>query len=118
MKVLFVGGTGTISSACAALAIQHGIELYLLSRGLNTRPVPAGAISLQGDIHQPELVAAVLGQREFDAVVESGGIYTQPGESGYGDVPRSHQAIYFHQLGLGIPETSSRSAHYREHTAG
>jgi nucleoside-diphosphate-sugar epimerase len=70
MKVLFVGGTGTISSACAALAIQHGIELYLLNRGQNTRPVPVGAISLQGDIHQPELVAAVLGDQKFDAVVE------------------------------------------------
>ena len=70
MKVLFVGGTGTISSACTALAIQRGIELYLLNRGQNARPTPAGAISLRGDIHQPELVASVLGERKFDAVVE------------------------------------------------
>ena len=33
MKVLFIGGTGIISSACSELAIQHGIELYMLNRG-------------------------------------------------------------------------------------
>ncbi len=70
MKVLFIGGTGIISSACSELAIERGIELYLLNRGRSSRPVPAGAISLQGDIHQPNLVAEVLGDMKFDAVVE------------------------------------------------
>jgi nucleoside-diphosphate-sugar epimerase len=70
MKVLFIGGTGIISSACSDLALQQGIELYLLNRGRSIRPAPAGAIVLQGDIHQPASVVKVLGELTFDAVVE------------------------------------------------
>jgi nucleoside-diphosphate-sugar epimerase len=70
MKVLFIGGTGIISSACSELAQQRGIELYLLNRGLSIRPPAAGAISLKGDIHQPASVAQALGELTFDAVVE------------------------------------------------
>lgn len=32
MKLLFVGGTGLISSACSELAVEQGHELYLLNR--------------------------------------------------------------------------------------
>ena len=33
MKVLFIGGTGLISSACTRLAVERGVELFLLNRG-------------------------------------------------------------------------------------
>ena len=33
MKVLFVGGTGLISSACTRLAVERGVALFLLNRG-------------------------------------------------------------------------------------
>lgn len=70
MKVLFIGGTGIISSACSELAIQNGIELYLLNRGQSIRPVPAGAITIQGDIRQPASVTAALGDMTFEVVVD------------------------------------------------
>ena len=70
MKVLFIGGTGIISSACSELAVQRGIELYLLNRGQSVRQPVAGARILQGDIRQPESVPAALGELSFDAVVE------------------------------------------------
>jgi nucleoside-diphosphate-sugar epimerase len=70
MKVLFIGGTGIISSACSELAIQQGIELYLLNRGRSFRPAPKGAISFPGDIRQPASVTTALGHLTFDAVVE------------------------------------------------
>jgi nucleoside-diphosphate-sugar epimerase len=70
MKILFIGGTGIISSACTELALQQGIELYLLNRGRSIRPTPEGAITLLGDIHQPDSVNSVLGNLKFDAVVE------------------------------------------------
>ncbi len=70
MKVLFIGGTGIISSACAELAIERGIELYLLNRGRSIRPMAKGAVHLLGDIHQPESVLAAIGNRTFDVVVE------------------------------------------------
>jgi nucleoside-diphosphate-sugar epimerase len=70
MKVLFIGGTGIISSACARLAVDHGMQLHLLNRGQSTRPVPVGAHLLQGDIRQPDQVAQLLGDQDFDAVVD------------------------------------------------
>jgi nucleoside-diphosphate-sugar epimerase len=70
MKVLFIGGTGIISSACSELALQRGIDLYLLNRGRSFRPAPAGAISLQGDIRRPASVTAALGDLTFEAVVD------------------------------------------------
>ncbi len=70
MRVLFVGGTGIISSACSALAVSRGIELYLFNRGKSFRPAPAGAISLRGNIREPSSVTNALGNLTFDAVVE------------------------------------------------
>jgi len=70
MKVLFIGGTGVISSACSRLALERGIELYLLNRGQSVRPVPAGAKVIRGDIRDPASARAALGNLTFDAVVD------------------------------------------------
>jgi nucleoside-diphosphate-sugar epimerase len=70
MRVLFIGGTGVISSACSELALQRGVELYLLNRGKCFRPPSPDAIQLRGDIRQPNSVAKTLGEMTFDAVVE------------------------------------------------
>lgn len=70
MNVLFIGGTGIISSACSELAVQRGVKLYLLNRGQSSRPTPAGATVLVGDIRQPAAAAAALGSLSFEAVVE------------------------------------------------
>lgn len=69
MKVLFIGGTGIISSACSQLALDRGIDLYLLNRGQSTRPVPEGAHVLHGDIRDPDSARQALGDHRFDAVV-------------------------------------------------
>lgn len=68
MRVLFIGGTGFISTAVSRLAIAAGIELYLLNRGLRSAP-PAGAHTLTADINQPEEVRAALRDVRFDVVV-------------------------------------------------
>jgi nucleoside-diphosphate-sugar epimerase len=70
MKVLFVGGTGIISSACSALAVARGIELFLLCRGKTTsRQAPSEAKILHADINDGEATRAALRDLEFDAVV-------------------------------------------------
>jgi nucleoside-diphosphate-sugar epimerase len=69
MKVLFVGGTGVISSACSRLAVSRGIDLYLFNRGQTTRPIPEGARILNGDIRDRASVERALGDTTFDAVV-------------------------------------------------
>ena len=69
MKVLFLGGTGFISSAVSRLAVANGFDLYLLNRGL--RPVEiAGAHRLVADLQKPEEVRAALKDGRFDVVVD------------------------------------------------
>ena len=72
MKVLFVGGTGLISSACSELAVARGIELWLLNRaGSPTYQPPQGANTLTGDVHGDErALARLLEGHAFDAVVD------------------------------------------------
>ncbi len=72
MKVLFIGGTGLISSACSQLAVDRGIELYILNRGRSQKyDAPAGATLLKGDIHGDRAaVQALLSEHYFDAVVD------------------------------------------------
>ena len=69
LNVLFIGGTGLISAASTKLAIERGINVFLLNRGQSTRPVPAGATVLHGDIRDPQSVRQALGDRYFDVVV-------------------------------------------------
>jgi nucleoside-diphosphate-sugar epimerase len=70
MRVLFIGGTGIISSACTRLALERGIDLTLLCRGkTSTRPAPAGTKFLHADMGDEAAVSAALGKLEFDAVV-------------------------------------------------
>ena len=70
MKVLFIGGTGIISSACSELAVERGIELYLFNRGESKRPVPEGARMLRGDWQDAESAKRALQGMAFDAVIE------------------------------------------------
>jgi nucleoside-diphosphate-sugar epimerase len=72
MRVLFIGGTGVISSACSELALQRGIDLYLLNRGKTQtqRPIPRGARVINGDIRNPESARQALSNMTFDAVVD------------------------------------------------
>jgi nucleoside-diphosphate-sugar epimerase len=71
LRVLFIGGSGVISSACSQLAVERGIELFVLNRGSTShRPLPAQAVPLRGDIRDPRSVREALGGREFDAVVD------------------------------------------------
>lgn len=69
MRVLFIGGTGRISSACTQLAVERGLDLYLLNRGRTDRPIPANVRILHGDIRDAQAAAAALGDLTFDAVV-------------------------------------------------
>jgi nucleoside-diphosphate-sugar epimerase len=69
LKVLFIGGTGIISSACSPLAVERGMDLYLLNRGNSPRPVPDGATVLRGDIRDPASAREALTGHTFDVVV-------------------------------------------------
>jgi nucleoside-diphosphate-sugar epimerase len=72
LKVLFIGGTGVISSACAREAVASGdIELFVLNRGRSaTRPLPPGVRELRADAREPESVRKTVEGLDFDSVVD------------------------------------------------
>ena len=67
MKVLFIGGTGNISTSVSKLAVSRGVELHLLNRGKRTSGI-TGAKSMIGDITDPA-ISAVLKDHFWDVVV-------------------------------------------------
>jgi nucleoside-diphosphate-sugar epimerase len=68
MKVLFIGGTGNISTSVSRLTVERGMELYLLNRGTRIPGIP-GAKSIIGDITEPE-ISSVLKEHTWDVVVD------------------------------------------------
>ncbi len=68
MKVLFIGGTGNISTSVSKLCIERGIDLYLLNRGKRKIEIP-GAKIITGDISNKKVMAEVLRDHKWDAVV-------------------------------------------------
>jgi nucleoside-diphosphate-sugar epimerase len=69
MRILFVGGTGIISTHCAEEARDRGWRVTLLNRG-HSGQAPEGCEHIRADIHDVAGVANALGSREFDAVVD------------------------------------------------
>jgi nucleoside-diphosphate-sugar epimerase len=70
LRVLFIGGTGVISSACSRLAVGSGIQLFVLNRGLGTtRPLPPQVRMIRADIREPLSVREKINDLDFDAVV-------------------------------------------------
>lgn len=68
MKILFIGGTGNISAASSRLAVERGMDLYLLNRGTSKIKIE-GAKSIIGDISKEEEIAKALEGHQWDAVV-------------------------------------------------
>jgi nucleoside-diphosphate-sugar epimerase len=70
LRILFIGGNGTISAASSRLAVARGHDLTLLNRGTSTtRPAIEGVRHLTGDASEASSVAAAIGDLEFDVVV-------------------------------------------------
>jgi nucleoside-diphosphate-sugar epimerase len=67
MKVLFIGGSGNISSASSHLALARGTDLYHLNRGISGRQFE-GVKNIQGDINKPEELTE-LQRHNWDVVV-------------------------------------------------
>jgi nucleoside-diphosphate-sugar epimerase len=69
VRVLFIGGTGFISTAVSRRAIAEGFDVFVLNRGSHLADL-AGARRLTADVHDPDNVRAALKGLEFDAVVD------------------------------------------------
>jgi nucleoside-diphosphate-sugar epimerase len=71
LRVLYLGGTGTISTSCVRLSVESGMEVSVLNRGNNAaaRDLPDGVTWLTGDVGDDASLQAALDGRSFDAVV-------------------------------------------------
>ncbi len=70
MRILFIGGTGTISTAISRLLIREGHELYLINRGTRKLFNDKDCHYLTADINDTSKVKELLGDMKFDAVAD------------------------------------------------
>ncbi|QOS78731.1 SDR family oxidoreductase [Paenibacillus sp. JNUCC31] len=70
MKALFIGGTGTISTAITNQLAKEGCELYLINRGNRNDDLPSEVKILQADINDEARVAELIADLEFDVVAD------------------------------------------------
>ena len=70
MKILLIGGTGTISSAVTRQLADGGHDLWLLNRGTRKDDVPKGVRQVVADINDEGEVLRQIGSEVFDAVCE------------------------------------------------
>lgn len=70
MKVLFIGGTGTISTAIVERLCEQGQEVWLLNRGRSKPGMPGVARELTADIRDEAAARQALGDERFDAVCD------------------------------------------------
>ncbi|SDA20602.1 Nucleoside-diphosphate-sugar epimerase [Ruminococcus sp. YE71] len=77
MRILFIGGTGTISMAITRLLAQQGHELYLLNRGSRNADLPENVRTIIADISYEQETAEKLAGMDFDCVGEFIGFVPQ-----------------------------------------
>ena len=70
MKILFIGGTGTISTAISRQLLREGHELFLINRGNRTVFAGENFHQLKGDINDIPGVKELLGDLSFDVVAD------------------------------------------------
>ncbi|WP_395092492.1 NAD-dependent epimerase/dehydratase family protein [Armatimonas sp.] len=73
MRVLYIGGTGIISSACVEESVRQEHEVFLLNRGSSKRYLPPpGVTVITGDVRgeQASLRAALVAHAPFDAIAD------------------------------------------------
>lgn len=70
MRILIIGGTGTISSAITRQLAASGHDLWLLNRGNRKNEVPTGIKQIICDINDEAEVLRQIGDTMFDTVCE------------------------------------------------
>lgn len=83
MKILLIGGTGTISSAITGQLSESEHEVYLLNRGNRSEEVPANVNIIKADINDEADVAKKLEGMGFDTVCEFIGFVPEQLERDY-----------------------------------
>ena len=83
MKILFIGGTGTISMAITKELAKKDVDLYLLNRGNRTSELPENVKVINVDINDEELVKEKIKDLEFDSICDFIGFVPEQVERDY-----------------------------------
>ena len=83
MKILLIGGTGTISMAITRLLAKQGHELFLLNRGGRSEELPDGVRGIRGDISDEADIRQKIDGMTFDCVGEFIGFVPEQTERDY-----------------------------------
>lgn len=83
MKVLLIGGTGTISTAITKQLAETEHEVYLLNRGNRNSDLPGNIKFIEADINNEAEAAEKLEGMSFDCVCEFIGFVTSQVERDY-----------------------------------
>ena len=70
MKILLIGGTGTISMAVSKLLLSQGHTLYLVNRGNRSHTLTGDIIELKADINEEASVSRLIKDLSFDVVAD------------------------------------------------
>ena len=70
MKLLFLGGTGNISSSVTRLCRNRGDEVWIATRGKNVLPQDDRIHSIICDVNEPGALLRALQRKTFDAVID------------------------------------------------
>ena len=116
MKVLFIGGTGIISSGCVKLALDQGMDVTLLNRGKSFRATPENAKVIEADIRDFEGTRKALGNKTFDVVAEFTAFVPEHIETDLKLFRRASGKYLCHQLRLCLSDAASKSADNRRNT--
>ena len=69
MRVLYIGGTGEISTACVAASVARGHDVAVFNRGLRPVELPPGVEHVVGAVDDDAALAG-LARRHFDVVCQ------------------------------------------------
>ncbi|TQS20370.1 NAD-dependent epimerase/dehydratase family protein [Microbispora hainanensis] len=117
VKVLYIGGTGTISSACVAESVRRGLDVHVLNRGRTSRrrPLPEGVTSLTADVRDHDALRRVLAASAYDCVVDFLG-FTAGDAAAMVDLLDGHTAQYVYISSASIYHKPVRRAPITEST--
>jgi nucleoside-diphosphate-sugar epimerase len=69
VRVLYIGGSGNISTACVERSLSEGHSVAVLNRGRQATAFPGPVESIHGDRNDAALLRRAAGEGRFDVVV-------------------------------------------------
>ncbi len=117
MRVLFIGGTGEISTACVWRCVEAGHDVAVFNRGKTDEELPAAVRHITGDLKDD---AAYAGARPgaFRRRLPVRRLRLGSGPARRRGLRRPLRAIRLHLHRLGLPEAAHASRHHRGRAAG